>query len=115
MPVIKLPTGSYYFSGRLIRTYDSRWPDEPLSAEKLCADPHYRQWAVRGFGLRSVARSLIESWSQDRRQHNKANPKNEVKYTREQMIDKAAQLLGVTPAALTNLINRSAKVARKRR
>jgi hypothetical protein len=89
----------------LIVTHDSRWPKEPLSVEKLCADPHYRQWAIKSYDRGDLTRYLIDTWRKEGHRE-----------TRKEMFKAIAKLLGVGRwETIKNAADRSSKVIPKRR
>ena len=90
---------------KLNTAYDSRWPNEPLSVEKLCANPHYRQWAGEKYSLRTLTRLLITTRRKEGHQE-----------TRDEMFKAIAKLLGVDNwKKVKHAANRSSKVIPKRR
>jgi hypothetical protein len=89
----------------LILDRDARWRDEPLSVEELRASPHYRQWALRHYSLRTLTRLLITKRRKEGHQE-----------TRDEMFKAIAKLLGVEDwKKVKYAANRSSKVISKRR
>jgi hypothetical protein len=84
--------------------YDSRWPKEPLSVKELCANPHYRRWARKYYGLGPLARVLLTM-----------RRKEGHRETRDEMFKAIAKLLGVDWKKVKHAANRSSKVIPKRR
>jgi hypothetical protein len=85
---------------------DVRWRDEPLSVEKLYANPHYCRWARETYGLYRLTRLLVATRREEGHHQE----------TREEMFKAIAKLLGVDNwKKVKNAANRSSKVIPKRR
>lgn len=84
---------------------DIRWRDEPLSVEKMYANPHYCRWVRETYGLLRVTRLLMTV----RREEGHRE-------TRDEMFKAIAKLLGVHDWKKVKYAgNRSSKVIPKRR
>ena len=85
--------------------FDSRWHNEPLSVEKMYANPHYCRWVKETYGLLRVTRLLMTV----RREEGHRE-------TRDEMFKAIAKLLGVHDWKKVKYAgNRSSKVIPKRR
>jgi len=97
-------TGS---TASIVTTFSSTWDEEPLSAEKLVADEHYRRWARGYYGDQALGRWMLAQARQVCRQRG-------IRYSRKAEREKIAGLFGVSDQQIKTVIDRSAKRSRKR-
>ena len=97
-------------ASRIVYTgsYRPEWEDEPLSAERLCSNPHYLKWARGRYGVRTVAKLRLK--------HRRAVRKGQKpKYNSDDEIKAIADILSMDTNTLKYTLKRSSRYDYKRR